>query len=89
MDPSTLISTFNALARNKLSRSGTVPNHWHISVHNVPLQPPDEIPFIINPGSRYVHTAGPLPQTAKNVSTAVKARALGMVLLKAFNEGIQ
>ena len=88
MDPSNLVSTFNSLPRKKLTPSGTIPNHWHISLRHVPLNPTGQLLFIINPGARYVQTAGPLPQTAEDVSLAVRATALAMLLIKAFNDGL-
>jgi len=88
MDPTTLVSTFNALPRNKVSPSGSVPNHWHISLRQVPLDPPGHLLFIISPASRYVHVEGPLPPDYSTASTEVKATAVSMLLLKAFNDGL-
>ncbi len=87
-DPTALVSTFNALPRNQLSPSGTVPNHWHMSVRQVPLQPPGQVLFLISPAARYVHVEGPLPPTYASATTEVKATIWSMLLLKAFNEGL-
>ncbi|KAM0804284.1 hypothetical protein BDR22DRAFT_818433 [Usnea florida] len=87
-DPTALVSTFNALPRHQLSPSGSVPNHWHISLREVPLHPPGQILFLINPAARYVHVEGPLPPSYKSATTEVKATIWSMLLLKAFNEGM-
>lgn len=87
-DPVSLVSTFNALPRNQLSPSGTVPNHWHISLRQVPLQPPGQVLFLINPAARYVHVEGPLPPDYTSATTQVKATIWGMLLLNAFNKSL-
>ena len=88
MDPTALVSTFNALPRNKLLPSGSVANHWHVSLRQVPLQPPGYLLFFICPPARYVYVEGPLPPEYSNASTEVKATMLSMLLLKAFNGGV-
>ncbi|CAF9942894.1 MAG: hypothetical protein ALECFALPRED_010202 [Alectoria fallacina] len=87
-DPTALVSTFNALPRNQLSPSGSVPNDWHMSVRQVPLQPPGQVLFLICPAARYVHIEGPLPPSYTSATTEVKATIWSMLLLKAFNEGL-
>ncbi|KAL6718701.1 hypothetical protein ACLMJK_002935 [Lecanora helva] len=88
MDPTTIVPTFNALPRNKLSPSGSVPNHWHISLRTVPLQPPGELLFIISPPSRYIHVEGPLPPSFATSSPEMRSSMIGILLLQAFNGGL-
>ena len=88
MDPTALVATFNALPRNQLSPSGSVPNHWHVSLRQVPLEPPGYLLFIINPPARYTHVEGPLPSDFANASTEVKAATLSVLLLKSFTGGL-
>lgn len=85
MDPATLVPTFNALPRNHLSPSGAVPNHWHISLRHIPLQPPGYVLFIVNPASEYVHTEGPLAPGYQDASIEIKATLWSILLLRAFN----
>lgn len=87
-DLASLVSTFNALPRNQLSPSASVPNHWHVSLRQVPLQPPGQVLFLISPAARYVHVEGPLPLSYTSATTEVKATIWSMLLLKAFNQGL-
>ena len=88
MDPSQLVATFNTLPRRPLAPSGSVANHWHISVRHVPLNPPGDVLFILNPAARYVHVEGPLPASAANAPMSVKAATSALLLLKAFNNAL-
>ena len=88
MDPTNLIPAFNNLPRSKFAPSGSVPNHWHVSLRSVPLEPPGHLLFIINPTSRYVYVEGPLPPEYSNASSEVQATTVAMLLLKAFNGGL-
>ena len=88
MDPTSLVTSFNALPRNRLSPSGAVPNHWHISLRHIPLQPPGYALFIVNPASAYVHTEGPLPPSYHDATVEVKASLWSILLLRAFNNGL-
>lgn len=88
MDPASLVDTFNALPRKRLSPSGTIPNHWHISLRHVPLQPPGYVLFIVSPASQYIHTEGPLPPNYQDAPIEVKATLWSILLLRAFNNGL-
>jgi hypothetical protein len=46
-----------------MSPSGAVPNHWHISIRKVPLEPSGHLIFVVQPDSHYVVTEGPIEQT--------------------------
>lgn len=35
-----------------------VPNHWHISIRHVPLQPPGHVVVLVQPDSHYVDSQG-------------------------------
>jgi hypothetical protein len=37
-----------------------VPNHWHISIRRVPLNPTGHLVFLVQPESHYVDTQGPI-----------------------------
>jgi hypothetical protein len=69
MDATALVSSFNSLPRRELSPSGAVPNHWHFSIRHVPLHPPGNVLFILNPHARYVHVEGRLPDSIPNPSS--------------------
>lgn len=88
MDPTGLVSTFNALPRDRLMPSGSIPNHWHISIRAVPLDPPGHLLFLILPAARYVHVEGPLPPDFATASLSIKATAVAMLLSKGFNDGL-
>ena len=81
------VQAFNSLPRQKLSPSGAVPNHWHFSVRHVPLEPPGDLLFIVNPGARYVHVEGPAPILTLT-TPAKQAEVVVPLLVKAFNGGL-
>lgn len=82
-----LVTTFNNLRRQPLAPSGQVANHWHFMIQCVPLQPPGEVLFLVNPKARYVHIEGPMRLTPP-ATTAAKAKAIVPLLLKAFTSGM-
>ncbi|KAL8852678.1 MAG: hypothetical protein Q9221_002438 [Calogaya cf. arnoldii] len=84
LDPFTLISSFLALPRNRLSPSGSVPNTWYFSIRHVPITPPGSVLFLLNPASGYVHVEGPLPPTSDTESLAVRANIIALLLMKSF-----
>ncbi|KAI4267437.1 MAG: hypothetical protein LQ337_008349 [Flavoplaca oasis] len=84
LDPSSLISSFLVLPRNRLSPSGSVPNTWYFSIRHVPLDPPGSVLFLLNPASGYVHVEGPLPPTSDTESLAVRANIIALLLMKSF-----
>ena len=81
------VQTFNSLPRQKLAPSGAVPNHWHFSIRHVPLEPPGDLLFILNPKARYVHVEGPATILSLKSPTA-QAQVVAPLLLKAFNHGL-
>ena len=81
------IKTFNSLPRQKLSPSGAVANHWHFSVRHVPLEPPGDLLYILNPAARYVHVEGPA-QILSLQTAAAQAEVVAPLLIKAFNGGL-
>lgn len=81
------VETYNSLPRPKLSPSGAVPNHWHFSIRHVPLEPPGDLLFILNPGSRYIHVEGPVPVLSSQ-PLAVQANIIAPLLVKAFVSGM-
>ena len=87
-DAQALVSTFNAVPRNRDAPSGRVPNHFHFSIRHIPLTPPGYVVFIIQPASRYVHVEGPLPANFASETLPVKATAISILLLKSFNKGL-
>ncbi|KAL8670905.1 MAG: hypothetical protein Q9168_004572 [Polycauliona sp. 1 TL-2023] len=84
LDPSTLISSFLALPRNRLSPSGAVSNTWYFSIRHIPLNPPGSVLFLLNPASGYVHVEGPLPPASDAESLAVRANIIALLLMKSF-----
>lgn len=83
-----IISSFNTLPRKELSPSGLVRNHWHFSVRHVPLEPPGDILFIINPESHFVHAEGQIPPPQPDESAEARDVAIGFLLVKAFASGL-
>lgn len=81
-----VVEAFNSLPRQELTPSGVVSNHWHFSVRHVPLDPPGDLLFILNPGARYIHVEGPAPILSMPISA--QARIIVPLLLKAFNDGL-
>ncbi|MCJ1369076.1 hypothetical protein MMC20_000284 [Loxospora ochrophaea] len=77
------VAQFLSLPRNRLAPSDSVPNHWHFSIRHVPLQPPGDLLFLINPGSRFVHNEGPSRSLADS-SPAQRAKWVVDKLLRAF-----
>lgn len=55
-----VVRVFNFLPRSPRVPAGTVPNHWHVSLRHVPLSPPGDLLFIVNPDSHYVRTSRPI-----------------------------
>lgn len=84
LDPSTLILSFLALPRKRLSPSGSVSNTWYFSIRYVPITPPGSVLFHLNPASGYVHVEGPLPPASETESLAVRANVVALLLMKSF-----
>lgn len=81
-----LVRAFNALPRPRRSPSGMVPNHWHISIRLVPLQPSGHLVFLVQPDSHYVDTQGPIEKAigralGEPIDLESEATALGIVRL--------
>ena len=83
-----IISRFNSMPRNERSPSGMVANHWHFSIRHVPLEPPADLLFLINPASHFVHTEGPLPSATPGQNDEARAVAQAFLLVKAFASGL-
>jgi hypothetical protein len=81
------VQTFNSLPREQSAPSGIVSNHWHFSIRHVPLEPPGDLVFVLNPEARYIHVEGPRTILALPTATA-QAEVIAPLLLKAFNEGL-
>ncbi|KAI9739053.1 MAG: hypothetical protein M1834_007265 [Cirrosporium novae-zelandiae] len=85
-----VISSFNSLPRKETVPSGIAPNHWHFSMRHVPLDPPGDVVFILNPTVRFCHVEGPLkvagPGTAQDEENRAIAKAF--FLVKAFANGL-
>lgn len=84
---SSAVSTFNSLPRPTVSPSKMVTNHWHFTVRHVPLQPPGDLVFFVNPPSGNVHAEGP-EQILSLPTAAAKADVIVPFLLKAFINNI-
>ena len=93
--PQDLISNFNALPRPSHTSSGICPNHWNISIRHVPLAPPGDLVYFVQPNSYYVHTEGPI-QTAEgqpsghvlNPKSLLTLQTIARLIMKAFTEGM-
>jgi len=79
------VYTFNKLPRKRLTPSGAVPNHWHFSVCHVPISPPGDVLFLLNPAARFVHVAGRLPSASDTETSKLRVVILAISLLMAFN----
>ncbi|KAK2792083.1 hypothetical protein FQN51_001921 [Onygenales sp. PD_10] len=88
MDTPALVHAFNNLPRRPKVPSGTVDNHWHFNVHHVPLQPPGDLLFLLNPASLYIHVEGP-KQIGNLTSPSARADIILPLLLKSFVTGLQ
>lgn len=55
-----LVRAFNALPRPRRAPSGLVPNHWHISIRQIPMAPTGHLVFIVQPESHYIDSQGPI-----------------------------
>ena len=93
--PQDLISNFNNLLRTPRSPSGMVPNHWHISIRHVPLNPPGDLVFIVNPEAHYVHTEGhiqtvegQIPGHTLNPKSLITLQVIAKLIMKAFVQGM-
>ena len=53
----------------------------------MPLEPPGDLLFIVNPGARYVHVEGPAPILTLT-TPAKQAEVVVPLLVKAFNGGL-
>lgn len=87
----TLVRQFNALRRTPSAPSGYCANKWLFGLHLVPLPPPGNLLFLVNPGSRYVHCEGPLPadqQPLNPTQLNERAHEVAVLLLKAFVSGL-
>jgi hypothetical protein len=87
MDIEALVRAFNNLPRSPKVPSGLVDNHWQFGVHHVPLTPPGDLLYLINPGSRYGHSEGPA-QILSLPSAAARAEILVPLLLKSFVDAL-
>ncbi|KAI4174861.1 MAG: hypothetical protein LQ348_006288 [Seirophora lacunosa] len=93
--PQDLISNFNALPRPARTPSGLVPNHWNISIRHVPIPPPGDLVFLVQPDSEYMHSEGPI-QTVEgqpqghvlNPKSLVTLQTIAKLIMKAFVEGL-
>jgi len=83
-----LVNKFNKLPRTPRAPSGLVDNHWTFCIRPVPLHPPGDVIFIINPGSRYTHLEGPMPGTFTTLPLPTKAKMIATFLVKAFAQGM-
>lgn len=93
--PQDLISNFNALPRPAQAPSGIVPNHWNISIRHVPVSPPGDLVFLVQPDSRYVHSEGPIQKVegqprghVLNPKSLVTLQTIARLIIKAFVEGM-
>ncbi len=81
-----LVVKFNHLARPEKTPSG-IPSHWHFSVRNVPIPPSSDLLQIVNPESRFMHSAGPKQILALSTLSS-QADAIVPLLLETFVAGI-
>ncbi|KAG8526668.1 uncharacterized protein KY384_008097 [Bacidia gigantensis] len=93
-NPQALIKTFNALNRPQTLPTG-LPNHWNISIRHVPLSPPGDLVFFVQPDSHFVHTEGPIqtvegqaPGHKLNPKSLVTLQTIARMIMKAFVEGM-
>lgn len=93
--PQDLISNFNALLRPTHTSSGMCPNHWNISIRHVPLTPPGDLVYFVQPNSYYVHSEGPIqiaegqpPGHLLNPKSLLTLQTIARLIMKAFTEGM-
>ena len=89
LDPAGLIRDFNNLPRSEYAPSGEAadaPNRSHISLRNIPSDPPSNVLFIISPPSRTVQYIEALPPDSVSGSIALKAGVWSLLLLKAWTQ---
>jgi hypothetical protein len=85
-----LVRAFNALPRPRRAPSGLVPNHWHISIRQVPLQPPGHLVFLVQPDSHYVDTQGPIERAmgqALGDAIDLESEATALVITRLILQG--
>ena len=93
--PQDIVSNFNALPRNLRAPSGRVPNHWNISIRHVPMSPPGDLVFFVQPDSHYVHSEGPIQTVEGQISghklnpkSLATLQVIARLIMKAFVEGM-
>ncbi|XHG00977.1 hypothetical protein AWENTII_004384 [Aspergillus wentii] len=80
------VKAFNELPRPQTSPDGK-PNHWHITIQTLPLDPDDDLVFLVRPSTGNIHLEGktkikPLP------SPTTKAKVIAPLLLESFVVGM-
>ena len=93
--PQDLLTNYNAHRRPTLAPSGKMPNHWNITIRHVPLSPPGDLVFFVQPDSHYVFQEGPIqivegqpPGHKLNPKSLVTLQTIARLIMKAFVEGM-
>ncbi|EWC46346.1 hypothetical protein DRE_04517 [Drechslerella stenobrocha 248] len=55
-----LVAAFNSIPHTELVPSGAGANNWHFAIRHIPLPPPGDVLFLVNPASHFVHAEGPI-----------------------------
>ncbi|KII85248.1 hypothetical protein PLICRDRAFT_45442 [Plicaturopsis crispa FD-325 SS-3] len=82
-----LVDRFNNLPRNEKAPSGLVDNYWHFEIRHVPIPPPGDLLFIINPPSKYVHCEK-LPIASGETDMEKISMVVALGLLKGFVDSL-
>ena len=93
--PQDLIANFNSLPRPARSPSDCLPNHWNISIRHVPLSPPGDLVFFVQPDSQFSHIEGPIqvvegqtPGHTLNPKSLVTLQTIARLIMKSFVQNI-